>query len=51
MFVERELDQWYLGGTMAAFSGPEPYGWVERLIDAEDGELGPIFESAARAGR
>ena len=27
------------------------HGWVERLIDAEDGELGPIFESAARAGR
>ncbi len=31
MFVEREPDQWYLGGTMPAFSGPEPYGWVERL--------------------
>ena len=31
MFVEREPDQWYLGGTMPAFSGPEPFGWVERL--------------------
>lgn len=27
------------------------HSWVERLIDAEDTELGPIFASAARAGR
>ena len=39
MFVEREPDQWYLGGTMPAFSGPEPYGWVERL-DLREGRTG-----------
>ncbi len=37
MSVEREPDQWYLGGTMPAFSGPEPYGWVERLDLSEGG--------------
>lgn len=31
MAVEREPGQWYLGGTMPAFSGPPPYGWVERI--------------------
>ena len=49
MFVEREPDQWYLGGTMPAFSGPEPYGWVERLDlsagGAEAGALEPVAAS------
>ena len=31
MAIEREKGQWYLGGTMPAFSGPPPYGWVQRL--------------------
>ena len=31
MTIERDPGQWYLGGTMAAFSGPPPYGWVERI--------------------
>jgi len=31
MTVEREPGQWYLGGTMAAFTGPPPFGWVQRL--------------------
>ncbi|MGH1488437.1 MAG: hypothetical protein ACRBK7_03450 [Acidimicrobiales bacterium] len=31
MVVERDPGQWYVGGTMAAFSGPPPYGWVQRL--------------------
>lgn len=31
MTIEREPGQWYLGGTMPAFSGPPPYGWVERI--------------------
>ncbi len=31
MAIEREPGQWYLGGTMAAFNGPPPYGWVERI--------------------
>ncbi len=31
MVVRRDPGQWYLGGTMAAFSGPPPYGWVERI--------------------
>lgn len=37
MFVERAPGEWYLGGTMPAFSGPEPYGWVERLDLSEGG--------------
>ena len=31
MVVQRDLSQWYLGGTMASFCGPAPYGWVERI--------------------
>jgi hypothetical protein len=31
MAVQREPDQWYLGGTMPAFSGPPPTGWVQRI--------------------
>ncbi len=34
MVIEREPGEWFLGGTMAAFSGPAPFGWVQR-IDAE----------------
>ncbi len=31
MAIEREPDQWYVGGTMAAFTGPPPFGWVQRI--------------------
>lgn len=31
MVVQREPDEWYVGGTMAAFTGPPPFGWVERI--------------------
>ncbi len=31
MAIRREPGQWYVGGTMPAFSGPPPYGWVERI--------------------
>jgi hypothetical protein len=31
MVIERDPGQWYVGGTMAAFSGPPPHGWVERI--------------------
>lgn len=31
MAVERDPGQWYVGGTMAAFTGPPPFGWVERV--------------------
>ncbi len=31
MVIERDPGQWYLGGTMPAFSGPPPHGWVERI--------------------
>lgn len=31
MAIERDPGQWYVGGTMAAFSGPPPFGWVERI--------------------
>lgn len=34
MVIERELGQWYVGGTLPNFSGPPPHGWVQR-IDAE----------------
>lgn len=42
MIVERDPGQWYLGGTMAAFSGPPPFGWVQR-IDPES--LQPLASS------
>ncbi|MDE0893935.1 MAG: hypothetical protein OSA09_04560 [Acidimicrobiales bacterium] len=28
MVVERDQGEWFLGGTMPAFAGPPPYGWV-----------------------
>ena len=31
MVIERNPGQWYVGGSMAAFSGPPPFGWVERI--------------------
>lgn len=31
MVIRRDSEEWYLGGTMAAFSGPPPFGWVERI--------------------
>ena len=31
MAVQRDPGQWYVGGTMAAFSGPPPFGWVQRF--------------------
>ena len=30
MTVRRDPGEWYLGGTMPAFSGPPPFGWVQR---------------------
>ena len=43
MTVEREPGQWYLGGTMASFSGPRPFGWVERI---DPTTLEPLATSA-----
>jgi len=31
MVIERDPGEWFLGGTMAAFSGPPPFGWVQRI--------------------
>jgi hypothetical protein len=31
MVLNREPDQWYLAGTMAAFEGEPPFGWVQRI--------------------
>ncbi len=31
MVIERDPGQWYVGGTMAAFTGPPPHGWVHRI--------------------
>ncbi len=42
MVVEREPGQWYVGGTMAAFTGPPPFGWVQR-IDVDT--LAPLASS------
>jgi len=31
MAITREPGEWYVGGTMPAFRGPPPHGWVERF--------------------
>lgn len=43
MVIQREPGQWYVGGTMAAFTGAPPFGWVDR-IDPES--LQPLATSA-----
>lgn len=42
MVIGRDPGQWYVGGTMAAFTGPPPHGWVDR-IDVDT--LQPIASS------
>ena len=42
MIVRRDPGEWYLQGTMPAFAGPPPFGWIER-IDPET--LEPIASS------
>lgn len=42
MVIERDPGQWYVGGTMAAFSGPPPFGWVQRF---EPDTLEPLATS------
>jgi len=42
MAVERDPGQWYVGGTMAAFRGPPPFGWVQRV---DPGTLQPLATS------
>ena len=42
MFVRREAGELYLGGTMPAFYGPPPFGWLQR-VDPES--LEPLAES------
>ena len=31
MAVRRSPGEWFVGGTMAAFAGPPPFGWVEKI--------------------
>ena len=31
MAVRRDPGEWYVGGTISAFSGPPPHGWVEKF--------------------
>lgn len=31
MIIRRDPEEWFLQGTMAAFNGPPPFGWVERI--------------------
>ncbi|MEM7095989.1 MAG: hypothetical protein AAF567_23495 [Actinomycetota bacterium] len=42
MVIERDPGEWYVGGTMAAFSGPPPFGWVSRF---DPDTLDPIATS------
>lgn len=42
MVVRRAKDELYLGGTMPAWEGPPPFGWVERIDPVS---LQPIHES------
>jgi hypothetical protein len=42
MAIRRQPGEWYVGGTMPAFVGPPPFGWVERF-DPET--LEPIVRS------
>lgn len=42
MAVQRGADAVYIGGTMSAFVGPPPFGWVERVDPAT---LDPIAQS------
>ncbi|MEO0493852.1 MAG: hypothetical protein AAF081_10595, partial [Actinomycetota bacterium] len=44
MVVNRNPGEWFVGGTMAAFTGPPPHGWVERF-DPET--LEPLAHSPA----
>ncbi len=43
MVIERDPGQWYVGGTMAAFAGPPPFGWVDRI---DPDTLEPLARSA-----
>ena len=31
MVIQREEDEFFLGGTMPYFNGPKPYGWVQKI--------------------
>ena len=42
MAVERDKGEWYLGGTMPAFTGPPPFGWVQKIVLST---LEPLVES------
>ncbi len=42
MAVRRDPGEWYLGGTMPAFAGPAPFGWVERV---DPDTLQPVVRS------
>ncbi len=42
MTIERDPGEWFVGGTMPAFNGPPPFGWVQ-CFDTET--LEPIVSS------
>lgn len=42
MIIERIAGEWFLGGTMPAFSGPPPFGWVQRI---DSNSLEPLATS------
>ena len=31
MVIQREKNEFFLGGTMPYFNGPKPYGWVQKI--------------------
>ena len=38
MVIQREKNEFFLGGTMPYFNGPKPYGWVQK-IDSDSLEV------------
>ncbi|MFW2380524.1 MAG: hypothetical protein ACN4GZ_02110 [Acidimicrobiales bacterium] len=42
MVISRQPDQWYLAGTMAAFEGAPPFGWVQQI---DPDTLTPVADS------
>ena len=49
MVIKRDAGEFYLGGTMPYFFGPEPYGWVQKFdpITLETLSESPKFPVAA----
>ena len=42
MVIQRDKDEWYISGTMPAFTGQPPFGWVQRI---DPDTLEPLADS------